>query len=137
MAVKKFHKSATAKKKVARVRRAKRSRMHIRNLQTKSPDLIRLTVSRSNNHISAQLLKYDALKAETTVIASATTKDKTIKSQCKHTGNAEAAKLVGKSIAEKAKLNNVQTVAFDRSGYIYHGRIAALADAAREGGLEF
>ena len=137
MAVKKFHKSATAKKKVARVRRAKRSRMHIRNLQIKNPDLIRLTVSRSNNHISAQLLKYDALKAETIVVASATTKEKEIKSQCKHTGNADAAKLVGKSIAEKAKLKNIQTVAFDRAGYIYHGRIAALADAAREGGLEF
>jgi len=138
MAIKKFHKSVTQKKKVARLRRAKRARMHIRNLQAKNPELVRLTVQRSNNHIAVQLLKYDALAGKTIVVASAGTQEKEIKSQSNnHTGNSEAAKIVGKVIAQRAMEKNIKHVAFDRSGYIYHGRVAALAEAARKAGLEF
>ncbi len=111
--------------------------MHIRRLQTNNPELVRLTVHRSNNHISAQLLRYEALTGKSIVIATATSKEKEIKSQSKNTGNIDAAKIVGAKIADRAKSHNVSKVAFDRSGYIYHGRVAALADAAREAGLEF
>jgi len=137
MAVTVFKKSKTEKRKVSREKRAKRARMHIRKLQTRTPELVRLVVNRSSNHISAQLIKYSALDRTTQVLASATTKDKAVKEQCKHTGNIEAAKLIGKMIAEKAKSLNLDNIAFDRSGYLYHGRVAALADAAREHGLEF
>lgn len=137
MAVKVFKKSKTEKRKVSREKRAKRARMHIRKLQTQNPGLVRLVVNRSSNHISAQLIKYNALEGKSEVIASATTKDKAVKEQCKHTGNIEAAKLVGKLVAEKAKSLNIDAIAFDRSGYLYHGRVKALADAARENGLEF
>jgi large subunit ribosomal protein L18 len=71
------------------------------------------------------------------VLASASTLDKTIKGKMKSTGNIEAARLVGKTIAERALGLGIQKVAFDRSGFFYHGRVKALADAAREGGLLF
>ena len=137
MAVKIFKKSLTAKRKVDRIKRAKRARMHIRKLQTQDPALTRLVVDRSSNHISAQLVKYSALDRQTQVLATVTTKAKAVKELCKGTGNIEAAKLVGKLIAEKAQSLKIDKLAFDRSGYLYHGRVAALADAARENGLEF
>ena len=91
----------------------------------------RLAVYRSTKHIYAQII--DDVKGVTLVSASSMDKDLKITNG----GNIEAAKLVGKSIAEKANKANIKTVVFDRSGYLYHGRVKALADAARENGLEF
>lgn len=91
----------------------------------------RLSVFRSNKQISCQII--DDVKGVTLVQASSLDKDLKIKNG----GNVEAAKLVGKSIAEKAKKAKIKTVVFDRSGYLYHGRVEALAEAARENGLEF
>ena len=91
----------------------------------------RLCVYRSNNNISAQII--DDEKGITLVSASSMDKDLKIENG----GNIEAAKLVGKSIAEKAREAKIKTVVFDRGGYLYHGRVKALADAARENGLEF
>ena len=91
----------------------------------------RLSVYRSNSNIFAQLI--DDENGVTLVSASSLDKDLNIANG----GNVEAAKLVGKSIAEKAKKAKIKTVVFDRSGYLYHGRVEALADAARENGLEF
>lgn len=91
----------------------------------------RLNVFRSNTNISAQII--DDEKGTTLVSASSLDKDLKITNG----GNVEAAKLVGKSIAEKAKKAKIKTVVFDRGGYLYHGRVKALADAARENGLEF
>lgn len=137
MAVKLYSKTVNAKKKQARLRRAKRSRMHIRNLQTQNPELVRLVITRSSAHITAQLVKHSSLEGKSVVIATATTKEPALREQCKSTGNIDAAKVVGKAIAERAKALNVADIAFDRSGYLYHGRVKALADAARENGLEF
>jgi len=113
-------------KKQARLRRARRTRAKIRELGAN-----RLTVHRTPRHIYAQIIAPDGGK----VVASASTLDKGLRSS--KTGNAEAAKAVGALIAERAKAAGVNEVAFDRSGYQYHGRIKALADAAREGGLQF
>ncbi|MEY4641947.1 MAG: hypothetical protein RLZZ227_1941 [Pseudomonadota bacterium] len=108
-------------KKVSRLRRAKRVRAKISELRVN-----RLCVYRSPRHIYAQVISPD-----NKVLASASSlgEDKT--------GNVESAVKIGKLIAERAKSAGVTKVAFDRSGYIYHGRVKALADAAREGGLEF
>ncbi len=92
----------------------------------------RLTVFRSNKHIYVQLV--DDLAAKT--IAAASSSDKDIADQ-KVTNKTEIAALVGKKIAEKAKENKIASVVFDRSGYLYHGRVKALAEAARKGGLKF
>jgi len=113
-------------KKQARVRRARRSRAKIRELGVN-----RLCVNRSPRHIYAQVIAADGNK----VLASASTLDKDLRAGA--TGNVEAAKAVGQLIAERAKAAGVSSVAFDRSGFKYHGRVKALADAAREGGLEF
>ena len=113
-------------KKQARLRRARRARAKIRELGTN-----RLTVHRTPRHIYAQVIAPNGA----TVLASASTLDKSLRSA--KTGNAEAAKAVGALIAERAKAAGVSEVAFDRSGYQYHGRVKALADAAREGGLQF
>lgn len=137
MAVKIHSKSANAKKKLARVRRAKSTRQHIKSLQVKSSDLLRLSVKRSSKNISAQLIKYEALEGKSLVVASASTLEKTLKTQCKYTGNIDAAKVVGKAVAQRALEKGFNKIAFDRSGYKYHGRVKALADAAREAGLEF
>ena len=91
----------------------------------------RLSVFRSNNAIYAQIID-DETK---TTLVSASSLDKDLK--IKNGSNVEAAKVVGKSIAEKAKKAKIKKVVFDRGGYLYHGRVAALADAARENGLEF
>mgnify|MGYP000309477725 CR=1 FL=1 len=111
-----------------RVRRARRTRAKIRELGAS-----RLTVHRTPRHIYAQVISADG----NTVIASASTLQKDIAKGLKYTGNVEAAAVVGKAIAEKSKSAGISQVAFDRSGFKYHGRLKALADAARENGLEF
>jgi large subunit ribosomal protein L18 len=95
--------------------------------------VVRLTVTRSNLHIYASVISGDGTK----VIATASTAEKEVREQIKSGGNTEAASLIGKRIAEKAKAAGVEKVAFDRAGYQYHGRIKALAEAAREAGLQF
>ncbi len=113
-------------KRDSRLRRARRSRVRMRELCA-----TRLTVHRTPRHMYAQVISAEGDK----VLASASTLDKELRSGS--TGNAEAAASVGKLIAERAKAAGVTQVAFDRSGFRYHGRVKALADAAREGGLEF
>ena len=113
-------------KKTSRLRRARRNRAQIRRMEKP-----RLTVHRSGQHIYAQVFA----PGGGTVLASASTLDKDLRGGS--TGNVGAAAEVGKLIAERAKAAGVEKVAFDRSGYKYHGRVKALADAARENGLEF
>ena len=115
-------------KKPARLRRAKSTRAHIREL-----GVPRLSVLRTGQHLYAQLFSADGSK----VLASASTVQADVKDGLKNGKNADAAAKVGKVIAEKARAAGVERVAFDRSGYRFHGRIKALADAAREGGLQF
>lgn len=115
-------------KKVGRLRRAKRGRMKMMEIAA-----VRLCVHRTPRHIYAQVFSSDGAK----VLACASTLDEQIRKKAKSTGNAEAAKLVGKLVAKRALEAGIKQVAFDRSGFNYHGRIKALADAAREGGLQF
>ena len=115
-------------KKTARLRRAKKTRSHIRRL-----GVPRLTVHRSGRHIYAQVIAAEG----GTVVAAASTVQKDVRTGLKSTSNKDAAKAVGKAVAEKAVAAGVSDVAFDRSGYRYHGRVAELADAAREAGLKF
>ena len=115
-------------KKLARLRRARRARAHI--LELRAP---RLTVHRTPSHIYAQIIAPEGGK----VVVAASTLEAEIKQGLKHCGNVEAAKAVGKAIADKAKKAGITAVAFDRSGFRYHGRVKALADAARENGLKF
>ena len=112
-------------------RRKQRNRFKI--MRKRSADRPRLTVFRSNKHIYAQIV--DDLAGKT--LAAASSKDKELAGKIKSAGNTDAAAAVGKLIAERAKAAKVKTVAFDRGGYLYHGRVKALADAAREGGLSF
>jgi len=118
-------------KKDQRVRRSRQTRARIA-LQGQ----VRLTVFRSNLHVYAQVIAGDGSK----VLASASTQEKEVREQLGTAGkggNVAAAQLIGKRIAEKAKAAGVEKVAFDRSGFAYHGRIKALAEAAREAGLQF
>jgi large subunit ribosomal protein L18 len=115
-------------KKARRLRRAVKARAHIRDL-----GVARLTVHRTPNHIYAQVT--DAHGAR--VIAAASTVQKAVREGLKGTGNVAAAKAVGRAIAERTRAAGVSRVAFDRSGFQFHGRVKALADAAREAGLEF
>jgi large subunit ribosomal protein L18 len=115
-------------KKTARLRRAKKTRAHIRRL-----GMPRLTVHRSGRHIYAQVISAEG----GSVIAAACTLQKDLRGDLGSTSNKDAAKAVGKAVAEKAVAAGISDVAFDRSGYRYHGRVAELADAAREGGLKF
>lgn len=115
-------------KKLKRMRRARRTRATINRLEE-----VRLCIHRTPRHIYAQIIDADGSKT----IASVSTLNNDIKGQCSYTGNTDAAKLVGKNIAKKALAAGVKRVAFDRSGFRYHGRVKALADAARESGLEF
>ena len=121
-------KAAADNKKTARTRRAGRTRHAIRRLEVE-----RLTVFRSSNHIYAQVISPCGSK----VLVSASTLDKDVQSDCKHCGNIKAAQLTGALLAKRCKTAGVKKLAFDRSGYRYHGRIKALAEAAREGGVEF
>ena len=114
-------------KKQRRSRRAIKTRAKIREL-----GVARLTVHRTPRHIYAQLFASDGSK----VLAAASTVQEAVSKGLKGTGNVEAAKAVGRAIAERAKAAGVTRVAFDRSGFQYHGRVKALADAAREAGLE-
>ena len=113
-------------KKESRLRRATRTRLKIREL-----GVDRLCVNRTPRHIYAQVISADGSR----VLATASTLDKELREGA--TGNIDAATKVGKLIAERAKTAGVSKVAFDRSGFKYHGRIKALADAARDNGLEF
>ena len=115
-------------KKAARARRATRTRAKIREL-----GVDRLTVTRTPRHVYAQVTAPDGSR----VLASASTLDKSLRAEVGYGGNVDAAKAVGRAVAERAKAAGVTRVAFDRSGYKYHGRVKALADAAREAGLEF
>lgn len=115
-------------KKTTRIRRARRTRAKIRELAVP-----RLSVYRTPRHIYAQVIAANGSE----VLAAASTVQTDIKGNLKNTGNVDAAAVVGKTIAEKAKAAGVTSVAFDRSGFKYHGRVKALADAAREAGLQF
>ena len=116
-------------KKQARIRRATRARAKIRELRA-----YRLCVFRTPRHIYAQVIGPDGSK----VVASASTVEKELRKSIEgHSGNASAAAAIGKTIAERAKSAGVEKVAFDRSGFRYHGRVKALAEAARENGLDF
>ena len=115
-------------KKQSRMRRSRRTRAKIAELK-----VVRLTVNRSNTHIYAQVI--DATGGK--VLASASSAEKAVRGELKSGGNIKAAAVVGKLIAEKAKKAGVEIVAFDRSGYRFHGRVKALAEAAREAGLKF
>ena len=114
-------------KTAARFRRAKKCRGKINQLR-----ITKLCVHRTPRHIYAQLIS-----PEGKVLASASSVEKSFKQKQVKTGNIDAATAIGKLIAERAKDKNIVKVAFDRSGFKYHGRIKALAEAAREGGMEF
>ena len=115
-------------KNQGRIRRARKTRAKIAELK-----MVRLSVHRTNSHIYAQVIDETGGK----VLASASTLEAEVRGQVKNGASVEAATLIGKRIAEKAKAAGVEAVAFDRSGFKYHGRVKALADAAHEGGLVF
>ena len=115
-------------KKDARARRARQTRLRIAEQRA-----TRLVVNRSNCHIYAQIVAPEGDR----VLASASTVEGDVRKDVKNGGNAAAAAVVGKRIAERAKALGIERVAFDRSGFRFHGRVKALAEAAREGGLKF
>jgi large subunit ribosomal protein L18 len=115
-------------KKASRIRRATRARRKIAELGA-----TRLVVHRTPRHVYAQVIAANGSE----VIAAASTVEKAIREQVKNTGNVDAAKAVGKAVAERALEKGVASVAFDRSGFQYHGRVASLAESAREAGLKF
>jgi large subunit ribosomal protein L18 len=119
-------------KEIIEARRERRQR-RVRKRLTGSPERPRLAVFRSSKHIYAQVIDDAAGKT----LASACSLDEAIKSQQAYGGNKAAASLVGKAVAEKAKQAGIDKVCFDRRSYKYHGRVQALADAAREAGLKF
>ncbi len=116
------------KKNLQRIKKATRTRAKLRQLGVAS-----LSVHKTGQHLYAQIFSGDGLST----LAATSTKEKGLIADGASCTNIEAAKAVGKSIAEKAKKAGVESVGFDRSGYIYHGKIKALADAAREAGLKF
>lgn len=115
-------------KQEIRLRRARKTRARIA-----AQKMVRLTIHRTNCHIYAQIIDETGSK----VLASASTLEPSVRGDLPNGGNAGAAAIVGKLIAEKAKAAGVTRVAFDRAGFHYHGRVKALAEAARENGLEF
>ncbi|WP_041382508.1 50S ribosomal protein L18 [Spiribacter curvatus] len=115
-------------KKAARDRRARKARAKMRQLGA-----VRLTIHRTPRHTYAQIISADASRT----LASASTLEKDMRGSLANGGNVEAAKAVGRAIAERASAAGVTEVAFDRSGFNYHGRVQAIADAAREAGLKF
>lgn len=115
-------------KKDIRLRRARRGRARINELGA-----VRLSVHRTPQHIYAQIIAAGGAS----VLVAASTVQKAVREGLKATGNIEAARAVGRAIAERAKAKGITRVAFDRSGFLYHGRVKALAEAAREAGLEF
>lgn len=122
-----------ADKNKLKAKRLERRKFHTRKTLAGSSERPRLSVFRSDKHISAQVI--DDLAQKTLVSASSVQKD--VRGELANGGNIKAAKLVGKAIAERAKAAGITKVAFDRGGRMYHGRVKALADAAREGGLSF
>mgnify|MGYP000986049228 FL=1 len=114
-------------KKAARLRRATRTRKKLQALGA-----TRLVINRTPRHTYAQVITADAQ-----VVASASTLEKEVRAQVKNGGNKEAAQLIGKLVAERAVEKGISKISFDRSGFQYHGRVAALADSAREAGLQF
>ncbi len=115
-------------KKSKRLGRTRKTRAKINELGAH-----RLSVHRTSRHIYAQVISADS----NNVVASASTLQKDIAAEIKYTGNVDAASVIGKAIAEKSKSAGITKVAFDRSGFKFHGRVKALADAARENGLDF
>ena len=115
-------------KKETRLRRARKTRAKLAELKA-----VRLTVFRSNAHMYAQVIS----GCGSQVLASASTVEPAVRTELANGGNKQAAAVVGKLIAERAKAAGIETVAFDRSGFLYHGRVKTLAEAAREGGLKF
>ena len=115
-------------KKETRLRRSRKTRAKIAEMKA-----VRLSVFRSNCHIYAQVISGCGSK----VLAAASTVEAEVRAQVSNGGNKAAAEVVGKLIAERAKAAGIEAVAFDRSGFQYHGRVKALAEAAREGGLKF
>ncbi len=115
-------------KKTARQRRARKTRARIR-----ASEAHRLCIHRTPRHIYAQIITPDGAH----VVAAAATVESEVRASDGATGNIAAAQVVGRTIAERAKAAGISQVAFDRSGFRYHGRVKALAEAAREGGLEF
>lgn len=115
-------------KREVRLRRARKTRAKIAELKA-----VRLTVYRSNSHIYAQIISGCGSR----VLAAASTLEADVRSEVSNGGNAKAAAVVGRLIAERAKSAGIETVAFDRSGFLFHGRVKALAEAARESGLKF
>ena len=115
-------------KKQTRLRRARRTRAHIRDIGA-----TRLCIHKTPRHIYAQIISPEG----NAVLASASTLDRDVRKDVEKTGGAAAATVVGKVVEERARAAGVSRVAFDRSGFKFHGRVKALADAARESGLEF
>ncbi|MBV5287861.1 MAG: 50S ribosomal protein L18 [Methyloversatilis discipulorum] len=115
-------------KNISRLRRSRQTRARIAQLKA-----VRLSVYRSNSHIYAQVYS----GCGTRVLAAASTIEESVRKEVSNGGNVKAATLVGKLIAERARAQGIEQVAFDRGGFKYHGRIKALAEAAREGGLKF
>ena len=115
-------------KNSARLRRSRQTRLKIREIGA-----VRLTVHRTNVHIYAQITSPGGDK----VLASASSVEKELRAKMKSGGSKKAAEIVGQRIAEKAKAAGIEKVAFDRSGFAFHGRVKALAEAAREAGLQF
>jgi len=120
--------SASTQKRLKRLRRARRTRAKIRAL-----GVYRLSVHRTPKHIYAQIIAPNGKE----VVAAASSLMKAVVPKGTYTGNINAAKRVGRAIAERAKEKGISRVAFDRSGFLFHGRVKALAEAAREAGLEF
>ena len=119
---------STVDKNQSRLRRAKRTRVHIREM-----GVARLSVHRTGQHIYAQVFAADGVN----VVAAASTVQKAVREGLTGTKNKDAAAAVGRAVATAAFAKGVEQVAFDRSGFRYHGRVKALADAAREAGLKF
>lgn len=120
-------------KKTSRLRRARLTRGKIADQTRRGNPKHRLVINRTSSNTYAQLVTPCGGK----VICSASTLDKAIRVQVKHGGNVDAATAVGKAIAEKIKQAGIESIAFDRSGFKYHGRVKALADAVREGNIQF
>ncbi|KAF5053575.1 50S ribosomal protein L18 [bioreactor metagenome] len=120
-------------KKIDKNQKRKERHYSIRNKVVGTPERPRLNIFKSSKHIYAQVID----DATGTTLASASTQDKELRDQVAELTKTDAAKLVGKTVGERAKNKGINTVVFDRGGYLYHGRVKVLADGARESGLEF
>ena len=118
---------------LSRIARRQRIHYRIRKHVSGTPERPRMVVFRSNKQIYVQVIDDEAGKT----LAAASSKDKELAAQCKGKTGLEAAAIVGKAIAERALAAGITTISFDRGGYLFHGRVKSLADAAREGGLIF